>query len=158
MKKVYKLNKLRNMENIEQLASQRHSRNINEIHEESLSLGDRIADKMADIAGSWAFILSFVGVLFLWILLNSANLLFKPFDKFPFILLNLVLSCVAAIQAPVIMMSQNRQESKDRIKAEHDYEVNLKAEILIEDVIKRLNRLEENQKIILENQKTLKGS
>jgi uncharacterized membrane protein len=155
MKKNYVLKKLNNTEDIEQLVKLKHSQNINVIHSESQSFGDRVSDKMADVAGSWKFIITFAVVLFLWISLNSIELLFKPFDPFPFILLNLVLSCVAAMQAPVIMMSQNRQEAKDRIRAEHDYEVNLKAEILIEEVIKRLNRLEENQNAILDNQKNM---
>lgn len=142
--------KVSEVKKVEDLASMRHSKNINEIHEGALSFGDRIADKIADMAGSWAFIISFVVVLLLWIGANSIQLLFRPFDPFPFILLNLVLSCVAALQAPVIMMSQNRQETKDRIRAEHDYEINLKAEILIEEVLNRLSKLEENQQMIIE--------
>ena len=136
----------------EKLAAMRHSKNINDLHEETFSLGDRLADKMANFAGSWTFITIFVTILLLWIVFNSVQLLFHFFDPFPYILLNLVLSCVAALQAPVIMMSQNRQEEKDRIRAEHDYEINLKAEILIEDVIKRLQNLEENQQRLLEIQ------
>lgn len=134
---------------IEELASLRHSKNVNAVHEENLSFGDRVADKMADIAGSWVFIISFVCILLFWVITNSVQLFFHLFDPFPFILLNLVLSCVAALEAPVIMMSQNRQEKKDRIRAEHDYEVNLKAEILIEELLKRMSRLEENQQEVL---------
>lgn len=145
MKKKYTFKKVADIKNLEELASMRHSQNLNEIHEENYSLGDRISDKVADIAGSWAFIVSFIIILVLWILLNSIILYFHSFDPFPFILLNLVLSSIAALQAPVIMMSQNRQESKDRIRAEHDYEINLKSEILIEEVLKRLIKLEENQ-------------
>jgi uncharacterized membrane protein len=137
--------KLNEADSIRKLASTRHSRNINELHEENLTFGDRIADKLADVAGSWKFIISFSSILFIWILLNSIRTILNPFDPFPYILLNLVLSCVAALQAPIIMMSQNRQETKDRIRAEHDYEVNLKAEILIEDIIYSLNRVEENK-------------
>jgi uncharacterized membrane protein len=145
-----KTEKVSEVKKVEDLASMRRSKNINEIHEGTLSFGDRIADKIADMAGSWAFIISFVTVLLLWIGANSIQLLFRPFDPFPFILLNLVLSCVAALQAPIIMMSQNRQETKDRIRAEHDYEINLKAEILIEEVLNRLSKLEENQQMIIE--------
>lgn len=152
MSKKYKIKKVSEVENIEELASMRHSQNINDIHNENFTLGERIADKMADFAGSWTFIISFSSILLVWITFNSVELLFKPFDPFPFILLNLVLSCVAAMQAPVIMMSQNRQEEKDRIRAEHDYEVNLKAEILVEEVIKRLGKLEENQNTFKEDQ------
>ena len=98
---------------------------------EKYTLGQRAADAIAKFAGSWAFIFSFTGVLILWMAVNVL-LAAKAFDPYPFILLNLVLSCVAAIQAPLIMMSQNRQEEKDRRRAENDYKVNLKTEIMIE--------------------------
>ena len=149
MKKTYQIKKFIEIQNVEELASLRHSKNVNIIHKETFSLGDRISDRVADVAGSWGFIISFIVVLLLWIIFNSTRLLFGSFDPFPFILLNLVLSSVAALQAPVIMMSQNRQETKDRIRAEHDYEVNLKSEILIEEVLKRLTKLEENQVLIM---------
>lgn len=110
----------------------------------SYTLGQRAADKIAKFAGSWAFIFSFVGVLVTWMLLNVL-LAAKAFDPYPFILLNLVLSCVAAIQAPLIMMSQNRQEEKDRRRAENDYKVNLKTEILIEDIHKNISRIAAKQ-------------
>ena len=100
---------------------------------EKYTLGQRAADAIAKFAGSWAFIFSFTGVLLLWMVVNTI-LAADAFDPFPFILLNLVLSCVAAIQAPLIMMSQNRQEEKDRRRAENDYKVNLKTEIMIEDL------------------------
>lgn len=98
---------------------------------EKYTIGQRAADAIAKFAGSWAFIFAFTGVLILWMVINTL-LAVKAFDPFPFILLNLVLSCVAAIQAPLIMMSQNRQEEKDRQRAENDYKVNLKTEIMIE--------------------------
>ncbi len=113
-----------------------------------ISVGQRAADAIAKFAGSWAFIGSFVGVLLLWMALNVC-LAAKAFDPYPFILLNLVLSCVAAIQAPLIMMSQNRQEEKDRQRAENDYKVNLKTEILIEDLYKKTNRILARQDAIL---------
>ena len=100
---------------------------------EKYTLGQRAADAIAKFAGSWAFIFAFTGVLLLWMVVNTI-LAADAFDPFPFILLNLVLSCVAAIQAPLIMMSQNRQEEKDRRRAENDYKVNLKTEIMIEDL------------------------
>lgn len=100
---------------------------------EKYTIGQRAADAIAKFAGSWAFIFAFTGVLILWMVINTL-LAVKAFDPFPFILLNLVLSCVAAIQAPLIMMSQNRQEEKDRQRAENDYKVNLKTEIMIEDL------------------------
>ena len=100
---------------------------------EKYTIGQQAADAIAKFAGSWAFIFAFTGVLILWMLVNTL-LAAKAFDPYPFILLNLVLSCVAAIQAPLIMMSQNRQEEKDRRRAENDYKVNLKTEIMIEDL------------------------
>lgn len=107
---------------------------------EKYTAGQRAADKIAKFAGSWAFIFSFTAVLVLWMVVN-ASLAKKAFDPYPFILLNLVLSCVAAIQAPLIMMSQNRQEEKDRRRAENDYKVNLKTEIMIEDLHDKMNRI-----------------
>ena len=107
---------------------------------ENYTLGQRAADTIAKFAGSWAFIFSFTGVLVLWMVVNVI-LAAKAFDPYPFILLNLVLSCVAAIQAPLIMMSQNRQEEKDRRRAENDYKVNLKTEILIEDLYDKVNAI-----------------
>ena len=102
------------------------------------TLGQRAADAIAKFAGSWAFIFSFTAVLILWMII-TALLAAQAFDPYPFILLNLVLSCVAAIQAPLIMMSQNRQEEKDRRRAENDYKVNLKTEIMIEDLYDKVN-------------------
>ena len=104
------------------------------------TLGQRAADSIAKFAGSWAFIFSFTGVLILWMVVNTA-LAAKAFDPYPFILLNLVLSCVAAIQAPLIMMSQNRQEEKDRRRAENDYKLNLKTEIMIKDLYDKVNAI-----------------
>jgi uncharacterized membrane protein len=107
---------------------------------EKYTIGQRAADAIARFAGSWAFIFAFTGVLILWMVINTL-LAAKAFDPFPFILLNLVLSCVAAIQAPLIMMSQNRQEEKDRRRAENDYKVNLKTEIMIEDLYDKVNAI-----------------
>ena len=107
---------------------------------EKYTIGQRAADSIAKFAGSWAFIFSFIGILILWMAVNTV-LAAKAFDPYPFILLNLVLSCVAAIQAPLIMMSQNRQEEKDRRRAENDYRVNLKTEIMIEDIYDKINAI-----------------
>ena len=107
---------------------------------EKYTLGQRAADSIAKFAGSWAFIFSFSGVLILWMVVNVL-MATGAFDPYPFILLNLVLSCVAAIQAPLIMMSQNRQEEKDRRRAENDYKVNLKTEIMIEDLYDKVNAI-----------------
>jgi len=107
------------------------TQNLNREFDKGLTLGERVADGVADFGGSWRFIILFGAVLLIWIAVNTLVLVARPFDPYPFILLNLVLSCLAAIQAPVIMMSQNRQEAKDRMRAEHDYRVNLKAELEI---------------------------
>ena len=114
---------------------------------EKYTLGQRAADAIAKFAGSWAFIFSFTGVLILWMVINTL-LAAHAFDPYPFILLNLVLSCVAAIQAPLIMMSQNRQEEKDRRRAENDYRVNLKTEIMIEDIYDKVTAILVKQKAI----------
>ena len=122
------------------LASSRISVNPEKESGKLTSLGQRAADSIAKFAGSWAFIFSFTGVLIIWMVINII-LASKAFDPYPFILLNLVLSCVAAIQAPLIMMSQNRQEEKDRRRAENDYKVNLKTEIMIEDLYDKVNAI-----------------
>ena len=121
------------------LADSRVSVNPSE-ETEKYTLGQRAADAIAKFAGSWAFIFSFTGGLVLWMVVNTL-LAARAFDPYPFILLNLVLSCIAAIQAPLIMMSQNRQEEKDRRRAENDYKVNLKTEIMIEDLYDKVNAI-----------------
>jgi len=108
---------------------------------EVLRMGDNISDKVAVFGGSWKFIIIFFIILFGWIFINSYVFLMKPFDPYPFILMNLILSCIAAIQAPIIMMSQNRQENKDRIRSENDYKVNLKSEIEIRTLHEKVDHL-----------------
>lgn len=115
---------------------------------EKASFGQKAADAVAKFAGSWAFIFSFVAVMAIWMILNVL-LAANAFDAYPFILLNLVLSCIAAIQAPLIMMSQNRQEAKDRKRAENDYRVNLKSEFVIDELYRKLEQVSESQKKIL---------
>ena len=115
---------------------------------EKVSFGQRAADAVARFAGSWAFIFSFIGVMVVWMAVNVI-LAANAFDAYPFILLNLVLSCIAAVQAPLIMMSQNRQEAKDRKRAENDYKINLKSELVIDELYKRIEQIEKNQKEIL---------
>lgn len=117
------------------------SRNPDDELESALTRGQRLADRIAAVGGSWTFIMWFVIVLCVWIVINSITLLSRPFDPYPYILLNLVLSCLAAIQAPVIMMSQNRQESRDRLHAMRDYQVNLKAELEIRHLHQKLDHL-----------------
>ena len=121
------------------------ARDIDGQTEGTLTTGERIADKVAEFGGSWRFILIFGGTLVGWIAANSLVLLRAPFDPYPYILLNLVLSCLAAVQAPVIMMSQNRQEARDRRRAEHDYRVNLKAELEIRQLHWKIDQLLRHQ-------------
>jgi uncharacterized membrane protein len=117
------------------------SKNINLEFEQDLTIWDRMSDKLAAVGGSWRFILGFAAVLVIWVAINSIALLRQPFDPYPYILLNLVLSCLAAIQAPVIMMSQNRQDAKDRLRSEHDYQLNLKAELEIRHLNEKMDLL-----------------
>jgi len=109
--------------------------------DDQTSLGQRLADKVASFGGSWTFILSFAGFLFIWITINIFILASRPFDPYPFILLNLILSTIAALQAPIIMMSQNRQEEKDRERAKKDYMINLKSELEIRMLHEKLDHL-----------------
>jgi uncharacterized membrane protein len=130
------------------LAERTHiARNVAQDFSEHMTFGQRLADKVASFGGSWAFISIFAVVLVIWILLNSFVLITysKAFDPYPYILLNLFLSMLAAIQAPIILMSQNRQAYKDRLSAEHDYEVNLKAELEIMTLHEKLDVLRERQ-------------
>lgn len=117
------------------------SESFTEEDEESLTLGQRVADKVASFGGSWTFIILFFLFILGWMAVNTWFLLRPTFDPFPFILLNLILSCLAAIQAPIIMMSQNRQEQKDRRRGEHDYKVNLKAELEIKLLSEKMDHL-----------------
>ncbi len=119
--------------------------NLNQEFEQELTFGDKLSDRIAYFGGSWKFIISFAVILVSWITLNSLSLFQKPFDPYPYILLNLVLSCLAALQAPIIMMSQNRQESKDRLRSEMDYKVNLKAELEIRHLKAKLDQLASHQ-------------
>ena len=127
---------------------QRHetlSSNVDAEFEKDLNLGEKMADKLASFGGSWTFLIIFGALLLAWIVSNSVMLIQKPFDPYPFILLNLVLSCLAAVQAPVIMMSQNRVEDKDRLRSQHDYRVNLKAELEIRHLHDKIDHLLSHQ-------------
>ncbi|MEA4912454.1 MAG: DUF1003 domain-containing protein [Oscillospiraceae bacterium] len=133
---------------IQMLLEANVSVNLNAKDKEKTTPGQRAADAVAKFAGSWGFIISFLVVMAIWMAINVL-LETKAFDSYPFILLNLVLSCVAAVQAPLIMMSQNRQEQKDRARAENDYRVNLKNEFLIGEIYKRVDRIAAAQSKIL---------
>jgi uncharacterized membrane protein len=111
----------------------------------NLTIWDKIADNIAKFGGSWFFILSFFSILNIWIVINSLTLWYRPFDPYPYILLNLILSCLAAIQAPIIMMSQNRMEARDRMRSENDYQINLKAEIEIRNLHEKIDHLMQYQ-------------
>jgi len=126
------------------------SENIQDEIESGLTAGQRLADKIAAFGGSWTFIIVFFSFILLWMLINLYLLANRSFDPYPFILLNLILSCLAATQAPIIMMSQNRQEQKDRLRAEHDYKINLKAELEIKLLSEKIDHLliHQNRKLL----------
>ncbi len=117
------------------------SENINIEFDRQLTRGEKLADIIAGFGGSWLFIIIFCSVILSWVVVNTLAIISRPFDPYPYILLNLVLSCLAAIQAPVIMMSQNRQEARDRIRAENDYRINLKAELEIRHLHEKMDHL-----------------
>ena len=117
------------------------SENTNTEIASATTIGDRLSDRLASFGGSSSFLIMFGTIMTVWILFNSIHVMQQPVDPFPFILLNLILSCLAAVQAPVIMMSQNRQETKDRMRAEHDYQVNIKAELEIRQLHSKLDML-----------------
>ena len=126
------------------------SENIQDEIEAELTFGQRLADQVASFGGSWTFIITFFSFILVWMIINIWFLATRPFDPFPFILLNLILSCLAAIQAPIIMMSQNRQEQKDRQRGEHDYKINLKAELEIKLLSEKIDHLlvHQNKKLL----------
>lgn len=126
------------------------SENIQDLPETNITFGQKVADKVADFGGSWTFIIFFFSFILIWMIINIWVLATKPFDPYPFILLNLILSCLAAIQAPIIMMSQNRQEQKDRQRSEHDYKINLKAELEIKLLHEKMDHIliHQNKKLL----------
>jgi CRP/FNR family transcriptional regulator, cyclic AMP receptor protein len=126
----------------DELLRQRASRNVNEEADARLTLSDRMADLIAEFGGSWKFIFAAIGFLLLWVVMNTLLLRDKGFDPFPYVLLNLVLGMITGLQAPIIMMSQNRQGGKDRLRADLDYQVNLKNELSLAEVLRRLDVLE----------------
>ena len=133
---------------LERMTKRLHvSRNVHQEFQESLTVGQRLADRIAVFGGSWTFILIFLALLLSWIVLNTIVLarLGAPFDPYPYIFLNLILSMLAALQAPVIMMSQNRYAAKDRVAAQHDYEVNLKSELEVLALHQKVDTLRQQQ-------------
>lgn len=126
----------------DELLQRRVARNVNEEEAATLTYGDRAADVIAEFGGSWKFIIASLGLFVIWVTFNTILLTRKPFDPFPFILLNLALNMITALQAPIIMMSQNRQSHKDRLRADLDYAVNLKNELALNEILQRLHVLE----------------
>lgn len=136
----------------DRMLQQRVSRNVNEEQDKRMTIADRAADAIAEFGGSWKFILTAIGIIFAWIIFNSI-ILIKGFDPAPYQMLNLVMGVIAGLQAPIIMMSQNRQGSKDRIRADLDYQVNLKNELALTEVLRRLDVLEsERLPLLFEHQ------
>lgn len=121
------------------------TKNVESEFDQNWTFGEKLADKIASFGGSWTFLICFFVFLIVWIIINTAVFMVHPVDPYPFILLNLVLSCLAAIQAPIIMMSQNRQEAKDRLRSQHDYQINLKAELEIRHLHEKLDHLLSHQ-------------
>ena len=147
------------------LVTQRASRNINVAMEESMTVGQRVADKVAAFGGSWTFIFIYGGSLILWMLANTFVLYYMghgengaQFDPYPYILLNLMLSMTAAMQAPIIMMSQNRSAEKDRLAAEQDFKVNLKSELMLEEIVRKNRERDVQMDQLHADLKTLQGA
>ena len=141
---------------IDLLIEQPLSIDIDKQEEAKMTTGDKIADKVSEIAGSWGFIIGFTGFLLFWVILNGVVLL-NPIDPFPFILLNLVLSCLAALQAPIIMMSQNRQAEKDSLRNQNDYRIDLKSELILEQIAEKVEKITSTQNKILKRLDELEG-
>ena len=131
------------------LIDQPLSIDIDKLQDANMTFGDRVADRVSEVAGSWGFIILFIMFLIAWIVINGVILVDHAFDEFPFILLNLFLSCVAAIQAPIIMMSQNRQAAKDSLRNQNDYRTDLKSELILEELHDKMETILDNQKKIL---------
>ena len=125
----------------DELLSRLQIRNVNDLVDEQMTFGQRIADAVARFGGSWTFIICFGAFLVLWMGLNTALVFAQPPDPYPYIFLNLILSCIAALQAPIIMMSQNRQAAKDRVQADQDFQVNIKAEFAIQQLHRKIDDL-----------------
>ena len=129
---------------------------VDKENDAKMTFGDKVADKISEIAGSWTFIILFTSFLIFWVVLNTVILASNAIDPYPFILLNLVLSCIAALQAPIIMMSQNRQAKKDTIRNKNDYHTDLKSELILEQLYEHLDELLDNQEKIIAYFKKIK--
>ena len=138
------------------LIDQPLSIDIDKQQDEKKTFGDKVADKVSEVAGSWGFIMGFSAFLIFWIILNG-YILINPIDEYPFILLNLLLSCLAALQAPVIMMSQNRQAEKDSLRNQNDYRIDLKSELILEQIAEKVEKINQNQAKIMKRLDDLEG-
>lgn len=141
---------------IDLLIDQPLSIDIDKQQDEKKTFGDKVADKVSEVAGSWGFIIGFSAFLIFWIILNGF-ILINPMDEYPFILLNLLLSCLAALQAPVIMMSQNRQAEKDSLRNQNDYRIDLKSELILEQIAEKVEKINQNQAKIMKRLDDLEG-
>jgi len=143
-------------EQIHELIRGKRSLDINKELSNTLTTGERMAGKIAQFAGSWSFLFFFGGIVILWAVINS-NLIFeKPMDPFPYVFLNLILGCIASIQAPIIMMSQNRESQKDRLRSENDYLINLKSEIILEDLHMKIDEIIRDQGLLKKELENIK--
>lgn len=133
---------------IHELIKDRRSLNINIELSKRLTTAQKAADKMAEFAGSWKFIMFFMAVVLLWGIVNTRLILTNPFDPYPYVFLNLILACISSIQAPVIMMSQNREAQKDRLRAENEYLINMKSEIILEDLHLKIDNIISRQHLL----------
>ena len=133
---------------IHELIRGKRSLDINKELSKTLTLGGRMADSIARFAGSWSFLIYFSCVIIVWAIVNSRLILNKPIDPFPYVFLNLILGCIASVQAPIIMMSQNRESQKDRMRSENDYLINLKSEIILEDLHMKIDEIIKDQGLL----------
>ena len=145
-----KLDKQDKNDIIDMLADSSIAIDVDKEEKNQLTFGEKMADKLSEIAGSWTFIIIFSIFLITWVIINTVILKDKQIDPYPFILLNLVLSCLSAIQAPIIMMSQNRASKKDSMRNQNDYKIDLKSELILEELHDKISAIEKNQKKILE--------
>lgn len=141
---------------IHELIRGKRSLDINKELSNTLTTGERMADKIAQFAGSWSFLFFFGGIVVLWAVINSYLIFEKPMDPFPYVFLNLILGCIASIQAPIIMMSQNRESQKDRLRSENDYLINLKSEIILEDLHMKIDEIIRDQGLLKKELENIK--
>ncbi|HYF82705.1 MAG TPA: DUF1003 domain-containing protein [Clostridia bacterium] len=141
---------------IHELIKGKRSLNINKELCKTLTLGERMADKIAKFAGSWSFLIVFGGVILIWTIVNTKFILDGPFDPYPYVFLNLILACISSVQAPIIMMSQNRESQKERLRSENDYLINLKSEIILEDLHIKIDEIIKEQGLLKNELKDIK--